>query len=76
MAEARANRHSFRLSLPGFRKIASGWLKEFMDKCKERGYRVDFIAVHCYQDFSDPNAVNSVENFFTRIYDTYKLPIC
>ena len=53
----------------------SGWLKEFMDKCKERGYRVDFIAVHCYQDFSDPNAVNQLKTFLTRIYDTYKLPI-
>ena len=36
-----------------------GWLEQFMEGCREQGYRVDFIAVHCYQDVCDPGAVSA-----------------
>lgn len=63
------------LSSPAPTYYASGWLDAFMQGAKERGYRVDFIALHCYQDFSDPNAPQALKEELTRIYETYQLPI-
>lgn len=51
------------------------WLREFMDGCKEKGYRVDFIAVHCYQDVTDKNSVGNLKNLLVDLYDQYSLPI-
>lgn len=52
-----------------------GWLEQFMEGCRERGYRVDFIAVHCYQDVCDPGAVSALQSLLTHIYEKYGLPI-
>lgn len=64
------------LSSPCPAFYSSGWLDEFMQEAKRLNYRVDFIAVHCYQDFS----VSGIENQMKRdildvIYEKYQLPI-
>lgn len=39
-----------RLGSPAVSDGGLGWLYEFMDKAKEKGYRVDFVAVHYYRN--------------------------
>jgi len=51
------------------------WLDDFMKEAKKLNYRVDFIAVHIYQDFSVKGAENLLKNILTRIYEEYQLPI-
>lgn len=56
--------------------VEGAWLDQFMAKIKEKDYRVDFIAVHCYQDFS----INGIEvelknNILEVLYRKYQLPI-
>ena len=51
------------------------WLDDFMKEAKKKKYRVDFIAVHIYQDFSETGAHNKLRNILTTIYDKYQLPI-
>jgi lysophospholipase L1-like esterase len=53
----------------------SKWLEEFMAGIETRGYRVDFIAVHTYQDFTDPNAPDNLKNWLTDLYNRYHRPI-
>lgn len=52
-----------------------GWLADFMAQCQEKGYRVDFIAVHCYQDVCNSESVASLKTLLTQIYEKYGLPI-
>lgn len=52
-----------------------GWLDDFMEGAKERGYRVDFIALHCYQNFADPASVDALKAQLTEVYAKYGLPI-
>ena len=53
-----------------------GWLDRFMTGIAEKGYRVDFIAVHWYgQNFSTAVAVNQLRKFLQTIYDKYRLPV-
>jgi hypothetical protein len=64
------------LSSPCPADYSSGWLDDFMKEAKRLNYRVDFIAVHCYQDFS----INGIENKMKSevldvIYEKYQLPI-
>lgn len=63
------------LSSPAPTYYGTGWLDEFMAGAKERGYRVDFIALHCYQDFSDPEAPEKLKEELTTVYERYQLPI-
>lgn len=63
------------LSSPAPTYYGTGWLDEFMEGAQERGYRVDFIALHCYQNFADPNAVEELEAELTEVYAKYELPI-
>ena len=52
-----------------------GWLDRFMTGARERGYRVDFIALHWYgSDFSDA-AVGHLEGYLRAVHDRYGLPI-
>ncbi len=53
----------------------NAWLDEFMEKADERGYRVDFIAVHIYQSFYSANAVTDLRDTLTALYDKYGLPV-
>jgi RNA polymerase sigma factor (sigma-70 family) len=53
-----------------------GWLDQFMQGARARGYRVNFITVHWYgSDFSTGPAVQQLESYLQAIYDRYHLPI-
>jgi len=55
---------------------AGGWLDQFMSGAKERGYRVDFIALHWYGgDFVTANAVRELKSYVQAVYDRYHKPI-
>ena len=52
-----------------------GWLDRFLAGARQRGYRVDFIALHWYgSDFSDA-AVGQLQGYIQSVYDRYHLPI-
>ncbi|WFE99867.1 glycosyl hydrolase [Micromonospora sp. WMMD964] len=52
------------------------WLDRFMAGAKQRGYRVDFIALHWYGgDFTTANAVNQLKSYLQGVHDRYRLPI-
>lgn len=63
------------LSSPAPKNYSTGWLDEFMTKATRLGYRVDFIALHCYQDFSDTNAANKLRAELIQIYEKYQKPL-
>jgi len=53
-----------------------GWLDRFMSGAAQRGYRVDFIAVHWYgADFVTADAVDQLRSYLSAVYDRYHLPI-
>ncbi|MFB9056111.1 glycosyl hydrolase [Mariniflexile ostreae] len=70
-----------RLGAPGVENIQynstsdsfndGAWIKEFMDGCIERGYRVDFIPAHDYVRRSKSSFLER----FQGLYDRYNLPI-
>ncbi|SDS58796.1 Por secretion system C-terminal sorting domain-containing protein [Polaribacter sp. KT25b] len=49
----------------------SSWIKEFMDGCVERGYRVDFIPAHDYVRRSKSTFLER----FKALHDRYDLPV-
>ncbi|RIV36073.1 sigma-70 family RNA polymerase sigma factor [Micromonospora radicis] len=52
------------------------WLDRFMAGVKQRGHRVDFIALHWYGgDFRTANAVDQLRSYLQAVYDRYRLPI-
>ena len=52
------------------------WLDKFMKGAAQRGYRVDFIALHWYQwDGSVAGSVKGLKTFLTRVHDRYGLPV-
>jgi hypothetical protein len=52
------------------------WLDRFMAGAKQRGYRVDFIALHWYGgDFTTANAVNQLKSYLQAVHARYGLPI-
>ncbi|MEW2521927.1 sigma-70 family RNA polymerase sigma factor [Actinacidiphila alni] len=55
---------------------AGGWLDRFMTGAQQKGYRVDFIALHWYGgDFSTPNAVSQLTSYLTAVHNRYHKPI-
>ncbi|MFD2329592.1 glycosyl hydrolase [Cohnella sp. GCM10020058] len=52
-----------------------GWLDDFMTQTAAAGYPVDFIALHVYPDFTDPEAVAKLKSTLTAIHDKYGKPI-
>jgi RNA polymerase sigma factor (sigma-70 family) len=53
-----------------------GWLDQFMQGAKARGYRVNFITVHWYGgNFDTASAVSELQGYLQAIYDRYHLPI-
>jgi RNA polymerase sigma factor (sigma-70 family) len=54
---------------------AGGWLDRFMTGARERGHRVDFIALHWYgADFSAA-AVGHLRGYLEAVHERYGLPI-
>ncbi|MGJ6965367.1 sigma-70 family RNA polymerase sigma factor [Streptosporangium sp. G11] len=52
------------------------WLDRFMSGAKERGYRVDFIALHWYgADFRTEAAVGQLKSYVQAVYKRYRKPI-
>jgi hypothetical protein len=61
---------SYGASTPG------GWLDQFMTGAQQRGYRVDFIALHWYgSDFDTSAAVGQLQSYIESVYARYRLPI-
>jgi Glycosyl hydrolase catalytic core len=54
---------------------AGGWFDRFMSGAGERGYRVDFIALHWYgSDFSGA-ATGQLKDYLEKVYARYHKPI-
>jgi Glycosyl hydrolase catalytic core len=54
---------------------AGRWLDRFMTGAHDRGYRVDFVALHWYgADFSDA-AVGQLQSYLRAVHDRYGRPI-
>ncbi len=51
------------------------WLDQFMTKAKAQNRRVDFIAIHLYQSFYSPSAVNDLKATLEALHSKYNLPI-
>ena len=52
-----------------------GWLGRFMSLAGKRHLRVDFIALHYYQDFTSPTAVSDLRRQLAGIHRKYRKPI-
>lgn len=64
-----------RLGSPAGAAAEDAWVADFMQKAKEKGYRVDFLTVHVYQDFTHPNSVSQLKAALERLYAKYQIPI-
>jgi Glycosyl hydrolase catalytic core len=53
----------------------TGWLEQFMQGAAQRGYRVDFIAVHWYGQTFDSAELERLKNYLTDIHRAYGKPI-
>jgi hypothetical protein len=56
---------------------AGGWLDRFMTGASQRGYRVDFVAVHWYgANFTDPiGEARELCRYVTAVYERYGKPV-
>jgi Glycosyl hydrolase catalytic core len=54
---------------------AGGWLDRFLSGAAQRGYRVDFIALHWYGSDFGPAAVSHLRSYLQAVWDRYHLPI-
>jgi RNA polymerase sigma factor (sigma-70 family) len=55
---------------------AGGWLDRFMSGARERGYRVDFIALHWYGgDFRTEAAVGQLKSYVEAVHARYGKPV-
>lgn len=64
-----------RLGSPAGAAAEDAWVADFMEQAKEKGYRVDFLTVHVYQDFTHPDSVNQLKAALERLYAKYQIPI-
>jgi len=52
------------------------WLSDFMSQAKAKGYRVDFITMHIYPNWSaGGNGVQAMQTLATNLHNTYGLPV-
>jgi hypothetical protein len=63
------------LGSPAPQVPGDGWLARFMALARRRHLRVDFIALHYYQDFTDPHAVSELRRQLLAIHAQYHKPI-
>lgn len=64
-----------RLGSPAPAVPSDGWLDRFMALARARKLRVDFIALHFYQDFTDPHAVDELRGELIALHRHYRKPI-
>jgi hypothetical protein len=63
------------LGSPAPAVATDGWLSRFMSLARSRHLRVDFIALHYYQDFTNPGAVPDLRRQLDAIHRKYRMPI-
>ena len=63
------------LGSPATATPSDGWLASFMALARERHLRVDFIALHYYQDFTNPDAVSELRQQLISLHNEYGRPI-
>ena len=63
------------LGSPATATPSDGWLASFMALAKRRHLRVDFIALHYYQDFTNPNAVSELRQQLVSLHAQYRRPV-
>lgn len=54
---------------------SDGWLAKFMTLARHRHLRVNFIALHYYQDFTNPDAVGQLKSQLIAIHKQFHKPI-
>jgi len=54
---------------------SDGWLASFMALARQLHLRIDFIALHYYQDFTNPNAVSELRQQLISLHNQYRRPI-
>jgi hypothetical protein len=64
-----------RLGSPAPADPWNGWLRKFMALAAQHNRRVDFIALHFYQDFTNPNAIYDLKGQLGALYQQYHKPI-
>ncbi|MDI1464697.1 glycoside hydrolase family protein [Catellatospora sp. KI3] len=52
-----------------------GWLDRFLSGARDRGYRVDFIALHWYGSDFSPAAVDHLRDYVQAVWNRYHKPI-
>ncbi|MBV1856224.1 glycoside hydrolase family protein [Catellatospora tritici] len=52
-----------------------GWLDRFLSGARDRGYRVDFIALHWYGSDFSPAAVDQLRGYLQAVWNRYHKPI-
>ncbi|MFG1924446.1 glycoside hydrolase family protein [Cryptosporangium sp. NPDC048952] len=62
---------------PAFGAATAGsWFDQFMQGADDKGYRVDFIALHWYGgDFTTANAVSQLKSYLQAVHDRWHKPI-
>lgn len=73
----RLMRTGMRLGSPAPAKIngSRDWLLRFMDGVAAKGYRVDFICLHWYDDVTAPDAVEQLKGFLDGQWKRFRRPI-
>ena len=64
-----------RLGSPAPAVPDDGWLARFMSIARAQRLRVDFVALHFYQDFTDPHAVGRLRAELTSVHRRFGKPI-
>lgn len=71
----RLEQTGLRLGSPAPAVPGDGWLARFMALARARHLRVDFIALHYYQDFTNPSAVSGLRRQLEAIHREYGKPL-
>ena len=71
----RLERTGLELGSPAPQVPTDGWLARFMALAHRRRLRVDFVALHYYQDFTDPQAVPDLRKQLVSIHHRFGKPI-
>jgi hypothetical protein len=64
-----------RLGSPATAAPGDGWLARFMALARSRRLRVGFLALHYYQDFTNPRAVPDLRRQLIALHARYRRPI-
>nr|WP_231127131.1 glycosyl hydrolase [Motilibacter aurantiacus] len=64
-----------RLGSPAVANYWGGWLDRFMSGAQARGYRVDFVTLHFYPDFTDPSAPDQLMAMVEDAWVKWRKPV-